>query len=98
MVEEDEDTGKITITIPDAIITSNEVDTSTFEVYDENSNIFNPIKVTDINESIDDIKASALEKAKEKGILEKAKENAKALVENFVSSIVDPNETTVVYK
>lgn len=97
-VEEDEETGDLTITIPEASILSHELDTDSFEVYDESQSIFNKTSVGDVNDSISNLKKTAEEKALKRGILNKANSNAKLMIENLVSSLVNTEEIKVIYK
>lgn len=76
----------ITVTLPEAEIISSDLDRSSFKLYDEKNNIFNPITVTDVVDTIEDLKNSVEREAVEKGLLNKAKENAVTLVENFMQS------------
>ena len=84
------DTDKtVVITVPKAEITSVEIDEDSFKVYDEKSNIFNPIKLEDFNKSQDDLKQYEKDNAVKKGVLEKAQNNAGVLIKNFVMSTYD---------
>ena len=85
-IDKDDMGKKITITLPDVEIISSAVDQDSFRLYDEKNNIFNPISVTDVADTLADLKNSAEKEAVEKGLLNKAKENAIALVENFMHS------------
>lgn len=80
---------KITITLPDVEIISSAVDHESFRLYDEKNNIFNPISVTDVADTLADLKNSAEKEAVEKGLLNKARENAVTLVENFMHNTHD---------
>ena len=97
-IEVEEDGDKIIITIPKAKILSTELDQSSFKVYDEKSSVFNKIEVSEVNDSIANLKENASQKADEKGLLEKADANARTLIENFVNSLVDESGTTVEYR
>ena len=44
----------ITVMLPDVEIISSDVDQSSFALYDEKNNIFNPISVSDVAESFND--------------------------------------------
>lgn len=78
----------ILIHLPDAEILSTDIDPESFVLYNEKEGIFNKISVSDFNESLVALEANAREKAVEKGILERADENAKSVVLNFLSGIV----------
>lgn len=65
------------------------MDQDSFQLYDEKNNIFNPISVTDVADSFANLKNTEEQKAIEKGLLDKAKENAILLVENFMRGSYD---------
>lgn len=96
-IEVEEEGDKIIVTIPKAKILSTELDDNSFKVYDEKSSVFNKIEVSDVNDSIANLKENATKKADEKGLLEKADNNARILIENFVNSLVDESVTKVEY-
>lgn len=83
-IDKNDDKKEITVTLPEADIISSEVDQDSFKLYDEKNNIFNPISVADVAHSFSDLKNSEEKKAVEEGLLDKAKENALVLVENFI--------------
>ncbi len=49
VVDINEETKTVTLTMPPTRILSNEIDPDSLEVYDESNNIFNPISITDSN-------------------------------------------------
>lgn len=83
-IDKNDNKKQITVILPEADIISSDVDQDSFKLYDEKNNIFNPITVTDVADSFSDLKTSEEQKAVEEGLLVKAKENAKVLVENFI--------------
>ena len=97
-VDKDEETKKITVTIPKAEIISSDVDQNSFKLYDEKSNIFNPIKVTDVTNSFADLKNDEEKKAISSGLLDKAKENAVSLIENFMRGSYNVEDYTIEVK
>lgn len=80
----DDDNKTLTITIPKAKILSAEIDTKSYQLFDEKNNIFNPISVTDVTTALDSMNEEEKEKAIGNGLLEKAEGNAKTLIENFM--------------
>lgn len=88
-VEKDEGTKTISVTLPEAQIISSDVDEDSFELYDEKNNLFNPIRVTDVADSFADLKKAEEQEAIEDGLLEKARSNARMLVENFLRGSYD---------
>ncbi|MDE7477314.1 MAG: DUF4230 domain-containing protein [Lachnospiraceae bacterium] len=83
-VDKDDNTKKITVTLPCAEILSSDVDQDSFQLYDEKNNIFNPFSVTDMAVSFADLKNNEEEKAIAGGLYDRAKTNATSLVENFM--------------
>lgn len=77
----------VVITLPKAEILSTEIDYDSFQVYDEKTSIFNPVSVTDVNDSNADLVDRAVEKALDKGVLKKAEDNAKTVVKEFVEKV-----------
>lgn len=77
----------VVITLPKAEILSTEIDYDSFQVYDEKTSIFNPVSVTDVNDSNADLMDRAVEKALDKGVLKKAEDNAKTVVKEFVEKV-----------
>ena len=79
----------ITVTLPNVYTIGSNIDHDSFQLYDEKNNIFNPISVTDVTDSIADLEDSEEKKAIEKGLYDRAKESAKLLVENFMHGSYD---------
>ena len=84
--EIDEGDKKITVYIPESEILSHTHDPNGFEILDESNNIFNPIEVDDVNTFTVDNDRFTEQKAIDKGLLEKADANAKAIIENSILS------------
>ena len=97
-IELNEDSKEITVTLPETKILSNEIDNDSLVVFDSKDNIFNHFTFEDMNTSQAKLKKDAEDVAKEKGLLDTAKENAKTLVENTIFAIVDSTQYTVIYK
>lgn len=87
LVTKDDVEKLVVITLPKAEILSTEIDYDSFQVYDEKTSIFNPVSVTDVNDSNADLMDRAVEKALDKGVLKKAEDNAKTVVKEFVEKI-----------
>lgn len=94
----DETTHTISVKMPETRIISNEIDTNSMQVYDESRNIFSPLKMDDINVSFATLREESEAKALSNGILENAKENAMALVKNFIGNVCDLETYTVVFE
>lgn len=88
----------VTVTIPEAKILSTEIKEDSFRMYDEKNNLFNPIKIEDMNEANKELKANAEEKAISGGLLTKAKENAKIIIKNMVSEMMTSKDYKIVIK
>lgn len=85
-VNKDDSKKVITVTLPKSRILSSEVDEDSFQIYDEKRSIFNPVSVSDFNAANSELKKKAEEDALDRGVLEKADENAVVLVKNFLMS------------
>lgn len=92
----DEENLLCTVTLPAARIRNVDIDTESFTLVSEKSGVFNPLSASDYNSSLKELEANAREKAAEKGLLERADENAAELVRSFVCSLVEPEGYTVV--
>ena len=87
----------ITVTIPEAEIFSIEIDPTSLEIYDEAKSVFTPLTLEDVNDSLIAVKEEATEQCIGNGILEKAQNNAKILIESFISKTYDLSVYTVKY-
>ena len=88
-VSVDDDSKTITVTIPEAELQDVVIDHDSFELLDEDKNIFNKFEVSDLNDSLVELEESNLERAEELGILEEANSNAELIITNFVNSITE---------
>ena len=88
-VEVDNALRRVTVTLPKARILSSEIDYDSFELYDEQKSIFNPLSVRDVNKSNSELLRSAEKDAIAKGVLIRADENAETLVVNFLRGAFD---------
>ena len=91
----DEMTRVITVTLPEVKVLSNEIDENSFEIFDESHNIFNTLKVDDMNTSLIALKEESEAKAIENGLLENARRNAEVLVRGFLAGAFDLTLYTV---
>ncbi len=76
----------ITLTMPPARILSNEIDLDSFEKFDENNSIFNPIGADEFNNALVEMKAKAEAQALANGILDAAKSNAETMIVTMVKN------------
>lgn len=97
-VSKDEENRTITISIPKADIINVDIDHESFKKLEEKNGLWNKIDMTTFNESIIDFENAAKKKATEKGVIEKADESAKRMIESFVNSLIDSSEYKVVFE
>ncbi len=85
----------IVVTIPKSKILSSEIDENSFKLYDEKKSIFNPLSVSDVNDTIKDLKEKAEADAVKKGVLERADKNAVTLIKQFLKSTYEVSDYTI---
>lgn len=78
----------ITITIPKAEILSHEIDNDSIETLDQKDGMFNKVTVDDVRDFDKASKEEMTQRAIENGILDKALENAKVIIERLVNTDV----------
>lgn len=83
-VEEDEENKTITVSLPPAEILSHV--TENYETLFEKDGLFNEVKVEDVREFDKTCKETMEQKAIDRGLLENASENAKAIIEKLVNT------------
>lgn len=96
-VSVDETKKTVTVSLPHAEILDVTVDENSLVVYDESKNIFSPLKLGDIQESMVAMKAEVQNKAVGNGILQNAETNAETLITGFLSGAYPPGEYTVLF-
>ena len=94
-LEKDEEKGRVTVTMPAAVIFNVDIDPDSFQLYNETSSIFTDITAEDYNNALLELEATEREKALARGILDNADENARKLVRSFIGSLLDPAEYDV---
>ncbi len=94
-VDKDEEKGRVTVTMPAAVIFNVDIDPDSFQLYNETSSIFTDITAEDYNNALLELEATEREKALARGILDNADENARKLVRSFIGSLLDPAEYDV---
>ena len=81
IVEINDASKEITIHMPKAEILSHEINSDSIETLDEKDGLFNPVKVEDV-QAFDAVSKNTMEKrAIENGLLDKAFDNAKEIIE-----------------
>ena len=97
VIEKDGERKRITVSLPPAAITDVDIDPESFQLYSEKAGLGNPISAEDFNNALVQLEATARDKALARGLLERADENAHALVRRVVGALVDLNEYTLVF-
>lgn len=87
---------KITVTLPAAEILSHEIDEDSLEIFDENTSIFNPLKVSDYNTFNKEQKAEMEKEATDKGLLTEAGKKAADAIDDFISQLGSDEYTITV--
>ncbi len=96
-IDKDDENKTITISIPKASILDVNIDHDSFKKLEESNGLWNKIDMDDYNDAIIDFKNAARKKATEKGVVEKADEGARRMIESFVNSLVKTDEYTIEY-
>lgn len=94
----DESTKKITVKCPKVKILSNEIDTDSYQLYYEKESVFNNISMDDFNGSLSELRETAGDSAEEKGIYDRAKENAERILKEFFSQNYDLSVYTIEFE
>ncbi len=96
-VSVDDNNKVITITIPDSEVHTVNVDENSFKEYDSDNKFWNPIKPKDFNNAQKEFKENAKKNALSKGLLDKADTQAKTIITNFVSQLIDTNKYSLAF-
>ena len=88
----------VDVTVPAAVIRTVSIDNDTMKCYSEKNGVGNPISVEDFNQSLVTLKQGAEQKAVERGVLERADENAEKLIRDFVGGLVDLTQYRLTYR
>ena len=94
-VEKDEEKKEILVSIPLPTVLSVDIDPESFVLYDEKQGLGNRISVTDFNQSLIELEQNAEEKAVDRGVLERAAENAQTIIKNFIVSLLGETDYTL---
>ncbi len=94
-VEKDDARGIIYVKLPDAYIMTCSLDLDSFELYEEKVSKWNMLSMKDYNGSLQELESRAQERALERGILDKAQENAEVLIKNFIEGMIDTEKYSV---
>ena len=94
-VTKDEEHRVIEVRLPEAKILNVDIDPESFVLYAEKSGLGNPLSAADFNQSLVELETTAKEKAVSRGVLDRAEENARTIIKNFVSGLADAAEYSV---
>ena len=83
--------------MPKATILSHEIDENSLEILDETKNLFNRIQIEDYNTFQSEQKKICEEYALERGLLEKAYDNAKNVITEMIHTVPDAKDYAVVF-
>ena len=97
-VAKNDEAGTVTVTLPPAEIFGVDIDPESFQLHYEKNGLFTDLSAEDFNDSIVVLEQLEREKALERGILEKADENARQLIRSLVFGLVDPAAYTLVFR
>ena len=78
---------QVMVSLPQAKILTHTIDEDSIQVFDETSNVFNPIRITDYTEFSKDQKEALEEKAVNNGLLEEARSRAEDSIEGLLLSL-----------
>ena len=96
-LEKDDEGRVVTVTLPPAEIFHVDIDPESFQLYDEKKGLGTRIGVEDYNNALTQLENTAADKATARGILEKAEENARVVVRNFIRSVLGEAGYAVVF-
>ena len=85
----------LTVTIPKSKIQSTEIDHDSFVLYSEKNGLGNPLSASDFNQSLTELEHDAQKNAVDKGVLTRADEQARLLIERFIQSILVEDSYTL---
>lgn len=88
-VEKDEAAKTVTVILPKSQIRNVDINPDSFKLFSEKQGFTNPLSASDFNSSLIELENTARQKALEKGILQRADENAVAIVTNFIGNLID---------
>lgn len=88
IVEINDANKEIIVHMPKSVILSHEIMKESIETLDEKDGLFNPVKVDDVREFDKVSKEAMEERSIENGILDKASDNAKEIIEKLVNNDV----------
>ncbi|MCR4750322.1 MAG: DUF4230 domain-containing protein [Lachnospiraceae bacterium] len=97
VIKKDDEKKTLTIKLPQAKIIGVDIDFDSFKIYEEKEGLWNKLDMSSYNTSLKAFEDAAKEKALQKGILNKADENAEKVIATFVDSLIDNEEYKIEY-
>ena len=94
-VEKDDARRRVTVRLPAATIRTTDIDLDSFTLHEEKTGLGNQLSVRDFNASLQELERSAEQKAVERGLLDKAEQNAKLVVTRFIAGLLDADYSLV---
>lgn len=91
----DDKSHKVTVKLPETKILDTDLNTDSFQMYDETQGALTHITLTDMNNAYAEMKEEAVQKAKDQGMMEKAKENAHIMIKGMLAASYDLNAYTI---
>lgn len=96
-VKVDEEAKTIQVYLPQVRVLGSEIDETSLRVYDEVKNVFNPLKLAEVNLSLVKLKEEVQKTAIENGLLENARHNAESIVKGFISEFYNVKDYELIF-
>lgn len=93
----DDTSHNIYVDIPEVKTLSADIDLDSFKVLHEENNIFSPITLTEHNDSLIQLRENALSDAINRGLYDRALDNAKTILTSFISQVYPSNEYNIIF-
>ena len=93
----DDTSHNIYVDIPEVKTLSADIDLDSFKVLHEENNIFSPIRLTEHNDSLNQLRENALSDAINSGLYDRALDNAKTILTSFISQVYPSNEYNIIF-
>ena len=91
-VHEDPLSRTVKITLPEIRVLSIDIDTDSLKIYDERRNIYSPLNLENVNDSLAEMKREAEQNAIANGLFDGARTNAEVLLRGFLAGTYDPEQ------
>lgn len=97
-VEKDDEKLTLKIILPKAEIKNIDIDTESFQLHHEKTGFGNSLKVEDYNSGLVTLERTARSKAIQRDLPGMANKNARNVIRNFVSNLVDTTTYTLIFE